>query len=75
MLIRFDQKADVTDFIQVQKMINRITEELGLIDTLVINANMSFKFAPFLEQEWEDIENKILGEVKSFFNPCKLVIP
>ncbi len=68
-------KADVTDFAQVEKMINIITGEFGSIDTLVINASMKFKYAPFLEQEWEDIENKVMGEVKSFFNPCKLIIP
>ncbi len=68
-------KADVTDFDQVKKMIERINDELGPLDTLVINAGMNFKFAPFIEQEWPDIENKILGEVKSFFNPCKLVVP
>ncbi len=68
-------KADITDFAQVEKMVNIITGEFGLIDTLVINASMKFKYAPFLEQEWEDMENKIMGEVKSFFNPCKLIIP
>jgi 3-oxoacyl-[acyl-carrier protein] reductase len=68
-------KADVTDFRQVEKMVNIVTEKLGPVDTLVINASMKFKYAPFLEQEWEDFESKILGEVKSFFNPCKLIIP
>jgi 3-oxoacyl-[acyl-carrier protein] reductase len=68
-------KADVTNFNQVEKMIDQVTGELGSIDTLVINASMSFKYAPFLELEWADIESKILGEVKSFFYPCKLVIP
>ncbi len=68
-------KADITDFTQVEKMVNIITREFGPIDTLVINASMKFKYAPFLEQEWEDIENKVMGEVKSFFNPCKLIIP
>ena len=68
-------KADVTDFEQVEKMVERIARELGSIDTLVINASMNFKYAPFIEQEWPDIERKILGEVKSFFNPCKLVVP
>ena len=68
-------KADVTDFIQVKEMIKTITENFGNIDTLVINASMKFKYAPFLEQDWRDIENKITGEIKSFFNPCKLLIP
>ncbi len=68
-------KADVTDFKQVENMINIVTEKFGFIDTLVINASMKFKYAPFMEQEWDEVENKILGEVKSFFNPCKLLLP
>lgn len=68
-------KADVTEFDQVEKMIKEVNQEFGDIDTLVINASMNFKHASFMEQEWQDIERKILGEVKSFFNPCKLVIP
>jgi 3-oxoacyl-[acyl-carrier protein] reductase len=68
-------KADVTDFAQVEKMVNIVTEQFGPIDTLVINASMKFKYAPFLEQEWTDIERKVVGEVKSFFNPCKIIIP
>lgn len=68
-------KADITDFAQVQNMVGVITDEFGPIDTLVINASMKFKYAPFIEQEWEDIDNKIMGEVKSFFNPCKLIVP
>lgn len=68
-------KADVTDFAEVENLVNITTENFGAIDTLVINAGMNFKYAPFLEQEWEDIERKVLGEVKSFFNPCKLIIP
>jgi len=68
-------KADVTDFNQVKNMVKLVTETFGAIDTLVINAGMKFKYAPFLEQEWEDFESKIMGEIKSFFNPCKLIVP
>ena len=68
-------KADVTDFNEVKNMVDRVTSEFGFIDTLIINASMHFKYAQFLEQEWEDIENKIVGEVKSFFNPCKIILP
>lgn len=68
-------KADVTDFAQVERMAGIITGAFGPIDTLVINASMKFKYAPFIEQEWDDMENKIMGEVKSFFNPCKIIVP
>lgn len=68
-------KADVTDFAQVEDMAGAVTRTFGPIDTLVINASMKFKHAPFLEQDWKDIESKVIGEVKSFFNPCKLIVP
>lgn len=68
-------KADVTDFDQVKSMVNTVNEKLGAIDTLVLNAGMNFKMAPLLQQEWDDIEKKIMGEMKAFFFPVKLVAP
>ena len=68
-------KANVTDFEEVKSMIKTVTEKLGAIDTLVLNAGMNFKIAPFLEQEWDDMEKKIMGEMKALFFPIKLVAP
>lgn len=56
-------------------MVERVSETLGAIDTLVLNANASFKIAPFLEQSWEEFEAKLTGEMKSAFYPCKAVVP
>lgn len=68
-------KADVTNCEEVKNMIEVVTSTLGPIDTLVLNAGMNFKQASFLEQEWEDIEKKITGEMKAIFYACKLVLP
>ncbi|MGE5679299.1 MAG: SDR family NAD(P)-dependent oxidoreductase [Bacillota bacterium] len=68
-------QADVTNCQQVKSMIDTVTNQLGPIDTLVLNAGMNFKFAPFLEQSWEDIEKKIMGEMKAVFYACQYLLP
>lgn len=68
-------KANVTDFNEVKAMVKTVNEKLGDIDTLVLNAGMNFKMAPLLEQEWDDMEKKIMGEMKAVFFPVKLVAP
>lgn len=68
-------QADVRDMQQVESMVKQVTETFGAIDTLVLNANASFKIAPFMEQTWEEFEAKLVGELKSAFYPCKAVVP
>jgi 3-oxoacyl-[acyl-carrier protein] reductase len=68
-------KADVSDPQQVNAMVQQVTETLGAIDTLVINANVGFPIAPFIDYRWEDFEAKLLGELKGAFFPCKAVVP
>lgn len=68
-------KADVRDAAAVEAMVQQVTEALGSIDTLVLNANASFAIAPFVEYLWEDFEAKLLGELKGAFYPCKAVVP
>lgn len=68
-------KADVRDAAAVEAMVQQVTEALGFIDTLVLNANASFAIAPFVEYQWEDFEAKLLGELKGAFYPCKAVVP
>jgi 3-oxoacyl-[acyl-carrier protein] reductase len=68
-------KADVRDPQQVDAMVQQISETLGPIDTLVINANANFPMAPFVDYRWEDFEAKLLGELKGAFFPCKAVVP
>ena len=68
-------KADVRDPQQVDAMVQQVSETLGAIDTLVINANANFPMAPFVDYRWDDFEAKLLGELKGAFFPCKAVVP
>lgn len=68
-------KADVRDPQQVDAMVQEVADTLGIIDTLVINANANFPMAPFVDYRWEDFEAKLLGELKGAFFPCKAVVP
>lgn len=68
-------KADSRDPNQVDLMVQQVAEAFGPIDTLVLNANISFALAPFLEHKWDDFEAKVVGELKSVFYPCKAVVP
>ena len=68
-------QADVTDAGQVEKMMEIVRKTWGDPDILVINAGMHFKVAPFMQQTWEDFSSKYYGEMKSFYNTSKAVIP
>jgi 3-oxoacyl-[acyl-carrier protein] reductase len=50
-------------------------EALGPVDTLVLNANVSFAIAPFVEYRWEDFEAKLMGELGAAFHACKVFVP
>lgn len=68
-------QADVSDRVQVDAMVRRTEAELGPIDILVSNANMSFPVMPFLQFRWEDFEKKLLNEMKASFYCCQAVAP
>ncbi|MCC5661254.1 SDR family oxidoreductase [Nostoc sp. XA010] len=68
-------QADVTDEAQVQKMVQRISEAFGQIDTLVLSANKTFTIAPFINYQWSDFEEKLVGELQGVFYPCKAIVP
>lgn len=68
-------QADVTVLDQVEKMVRRTEEELGPVDILVNNANMSFPIMPFHQYKWEDFEMKLLNEMKANFFCCQAVVP
>ena len=68
-------RADVLDKEQVESMFGQVTAEFGAIDTLVLNANMPFTIAPFIEQTWSEFEGKLTGELKAAFYPCQAVVP
>lgn len=68
-------KADVRDEGQVAGMAREARKALGAVDTLVLNASISFPIVPFLEYRWEDFEAKLSGELSAAFFCCKAFIP
>ncbi len=68
-------QADVRDAAQVAELFRQAEAALGPIDTLVLNANMSFPMAPFVSMPWEGFQQKLLGELAASFHPCKAAVP
>lgn len=68
-------RADVTVRADVEGMVRAVESELGPIDILVNNANMSFPIVPFVEYRWEDFERKVTTEMKASFFTCQAVAP
>lgn len=68
-------RADVCDKAQVDAMAAQTASALGPIDTLVINASMTFPTVPFVQYPWEAFEKKLVGELKAAFFVCKAVVP
>jgi 3-oxoacyl-[acyl-carrier protein] reductase len=68
-------RADVRVREDVEGLVKAAERELGPIDILVNNANMSFPVAPFIEYRWEDFERKLTSEMKASFFTCQAVVP
>jgi 3-oxoacyl-[acyl-carrier protein] reductase len=68
-------RADVRDPAQVQAMVEEAARALGPIDTLVVNASISFPMRPFVEYAWSDFQAKLDGELGAAFHCCKAVVP
>jgi 3-oxoacyl-[acyl-carrier protein] reductase len=68
-------RADVSVRADVEGMVRAVEAELGPIDILVNNANMSFPVVPFVEYRWEDFERKLSSELKASFFTCQAVVP
>ena len=68
-------QGDVHNQESVQSMVDAVTKEFGDIDTLILNASGKFVIAPFVDYEWSDFEEKLLGDITSVFYPCKSVVP
>lgn len=67
--------ADVRDRVAVNDMVAGVTRELGAIDTLVNNANISFPIKPFTDFSWEEFEAKLVGEMSALVNCSQAVLP
>ncbi len=68
-------KADVRNMAQVEAMARKVGTALGPVDTLVLNASISFPVAPFLKYKWDDFRAKIDGEAAAAFFCCKAFVP
>jgi len=68
-------KADARNKDEVAAMVARLIDEYGFIDTLVINASMSFPVTPFIDYPWDAFEAKLVGEMASAFHVCRAVVP
>jgi 3-oxoacyl-[acyl-carrier protein] reductase len=67
-------QADVRDQGSVNGMVESTLKEFGKIDVLVNNANINFPIRPFIELTWEQIEAKILGEMKALYNCSQAIL-
>jgi 3-oxoacyl-[acyl-carrier protein] reductase len=67
-------QADVRDQGAVNDMVESTLKEFGKIDVLVNNANINFPIRPFIELTWDQIESKILGEMKALYNCSQAVL-
>jgi 3-oxoacyl-[acyl-carrier protein] reductase len=67
-------RADVRDRDAVNEMVQSTLREFGKIDVLVNNANIDFPVMPFVELQWDQIEAKIVGEIKALYNCSQAVL-
>jgi 3-oxoacyl-[acyl-carrier protein] reductase len=67
--------ADVRDRAAVDAMVAAARKELGGVDILVNNANISFPVKPFMELTWADFHAKLAGEMQAMVNCSQAVIP
>jgi 3-oxoacyl-[acyl-carrier protein] reductase len=67
-------QADVRDRGAVNSMVESTLKEFGKIDVLVNNANINFPIRPFIELTWDQLEAKILGEMKALYNCSQAVL-
>jgi len=67
-------QADVREQSAVEAMVDFALKEFGKIDILVNNANINFPIKPFIELSWDEIEAKIMGEMKALYNCSQAVL-
>ena len=68
-------QADVREPKDVERMVDTATDEWGLIDILVTNANMPFAKKSIAEISWEEFAQKPTDELAAAFHPTKAVLP
>jgi len=68
-------RGDARELADLEALAEGAEAALGPVDTLVLNANVSFAIAPFVEYRWEDFEAKLMGELGAAFHACKVFVP
>ena len=77
-------QASVDNAQEVGTMVQRVEQELGPIDTLVMNAiagsrpaqvRSSWTFNPFLDSTWEQYQNIVVRTLAGVYVPARAVVP
>lgn len=72
-------QASVDNPEQITAMVQRVEQELGPIDTLVMNAvaikDKRALFGPFLESHWEGYQDVVMGELAAVYYPARVLAP
>ncbi|MBW2526996.1 MAG: SDR family oxidoreductase [Deltaproteobacteria bacterium] len=66
-------QADVTVAAEVDRLVAETRKGFGPVDILVNNANISFPIKPFVKFSWEELERKLMSELKASFFSCQAV--
>jgi len=72
-------QASVDNPTQIMAMVQEVEQQLGPIDTLVMNAtavhNNAALFGSFLESNWEAYQDVVLGELAGVYHPARVLAP
>jgi 3-oxoacyl-[acyl-carrier protein] reductase len=72
-------QASVDNPTQIVAMVQEVEQQLGPIDTLVMNAtavhNNAALFGSFLESNWEAYQDVVLGELAGVYHPARVLAP
>ena len=77
-------QASVYDAQEVEAMVQQVEQELGPIDTLVLNAiagskptgpRVSWTFNPFLDSTWEQYQSIVFRTLAGVYVPARIVAP
>ena len=72
-------QASIDNPTQILAMVKAVEQQLGPIDTLVMNATAvhdnSALFGSFLESNWEAYQDVVLGELAGVYHPARVLAP